>query len=116
MRALIGRSHMKYSIVLVRLAVAVCSCVSASGATFTVINTDDAGAGSLRQAIVDANNQAGADTIAFNIPGTGVHTISPATELPAITDPVIIDGYSQPGSSANTLAVGDNAVLRIEIN
>lgn len=39
-------------------------------ATFTVTNTDDSGAGSLRQAIIDANNNAGADSIVFNI-GTG---------------------------------------------
>ncbi len=34
-------------------------------ATFTANNTNDAGAGSLRQAIIDANNAAGADTIVF---------------------------------------------------
>jgi len=34
-------------------------------ATFTVINTGDAGVGSLRQAIIDANAAAGADTIVF---------------------------------------------------
>ena len=84
--------------------------------TFTVINTDDTGAGSLRQAITDANNHAGLDTIAFNIPGAGVHTITPASQLPSITSPVTLDGYTQPGSSANTLASGDNAVLLIEIN
>jgi hypothetical protein len=56
------------------------------------------------------------DTIAFNIPGTGVHTIQPATVLPEITDPVIIDGYTQPGASPNTLAVGTNAVLNVELS
>ncbi len=60
--------------------------------TFTVINTDDTGPGSLRQAITDANNHAGSDTIAFNIPGTGTHTITPATLLPDFTGSVIIDG------------------------
>jgi hypothetical protein len=35
-------------------------------ATFAVINTNDSGAGSLRQAIMDANASAGADVIAFN--------------------------------------------------
>jgi len=35
---------------------------------------------------------------------------------PIISDPVTIDGYTQPGASANTLAVGNNAVLLIEIN
>ena len=84
--------------------------------TFTVINTDDAGVGSLRQAILDANNHAGLDTIAFNIPGEVLHTITPASQLPSITSPVTLDGYTQPGSRANTLANGDNAVLLIEIN
>src|SRR4051812_26052572 len=89
----------------------------ALAAKIPVINTKDSGAGSLRQAILDSNASAGVlDTISFNIPGTGVKTISPASPLPAITDPVIIDGYTQPGSSENTLAVGDNAVLHIEIN
>ena len=49
------------------------------------------------------------DAITFSIPGSGVQTISPASPLPTITDPVIIDGYSQPGASPNTLAVGNNA-------
>ncbi|HEV7573468.1 MAG TPA: Calx-beta domain-containing protein [Thermoanaerobaculia bacterium] len=89
---------------------------SASAATFTVINTLDSGAGSLRQAIIDANTAAGVDTISFAIPGSGLHTISPATNLPNITGGVIIDGYSQSGSSVNTLSLGDNAVLQIELN
>ena len=86
-----------------------------SAATFTVTTTADTGPGSLRQAILDANGNAGADTIEFNIPGSGVHTISPVTGLPPITGPVTIDGYTQPGAGANTDAAGDNAVLLIEI-
>ena len=69
----------------------------------TVTNTNDSGAGSLRQAILDANAAPGVDTITFNIAGTGVRTIQPLTELPVITEAVNIDGYSQPGASANTL-------------
>jgi hypothetical protein len=84
--------------------------------TFTVINTDDAGAGSLRQAILDANGAAGADAIEFDIPGGGVHTISPASELPAITEELTINGYTQTGASANTLANGSDAVLLIELD
>jgi len=49
--------------------------------TFTVTNTNDTGPGSLRQAILDANAAAGSDTIGFDIPDPGVHTISPATVL-----------------------------------
>ena len=50
-------------------------------ATFTVTNTNDSGAGSLRQAILDANANPGLDTIAFNIPGSGVHTITPPSTM-----------------------------------
>src|SRR5262249_18715983 len=89
-------------------------------AIFTVLNTNDGGGGSLRQAIFDAENTANTggvpDEIHFNIPGSGVHTIHPSTTMPFITDAVIIDGYTQPGASANTLAVGDDAVLKIEID
>jgi parallel beta-helix repeat protein len=84
----------------------------------TVVNTNDSGLGSLRQAIICANAAAGADTISFNIPGSGVHTISPTTALPNITDPIVIDGYTQPGAAANTngSGLGDNAVLLVELN
>jgi hypothetical protein len=89
-----------------------------SAATFTVTNTDDSGVGSLRKAILDANASPGADIIAFNIPGPGVHTISLLSVLPPLTDNagVRINGYTQPGSSPNTLAIGDDAVLLIELS
>lgn len=72
---------------------------SASGAVFTVTNTDDTGPGSLRQAILEANKirESEANKIEFNIPGPGPHTIVPASGLPPITAPVIIDGTTQPG-------------------
>ena len=96
-------------------ALAVLSTVP--GQTFTVVNTNDSGAGSLRQAILDANSAFNAgDRIAFNVPGAGPHTFFPTNALPAITDIVLIDGFSQPGSSTNTLAEGNNAVLKIRIN
>src|SRR5438270_13685508 len=66
-------------------------------ATIPVTNTSDSGNGSLRQAILDANASAGVpDTISFQIPGAGVKTIALASALPAITDQVIIDGYTPP--------------------
>ena len=52
---------------------------------FGVTNTNDSGAGSLRQAIIDSNNTASVQTIAFQIPGAGVHTISPTSALPTIS-------------------------------
>ena len=63
--------------------------LSGQPVTFTVTRTADSGAGSLRQAILDANARAGiADIIAFSIAGAGVHTIAPTSPLPTITDPL----------------------------
>jgi len=67
-------------------------------ATFTVTNANPAGAGSLAQALLDANASPGADAIAFNIT-TGSLTIAPTNALPVITDTVTIDGSTQPGYS-----------------
>jgi hypothetical protein len=91
--------------------------VPALAATFTVTNSADSGAGSFRQALLDANAAVGPDTIAFSIPGAGVHTITLTSLLPLITSPVFIDGYTQPGSSVNTnpMNAGINAVLQIEL-
>lgn len=83
---------------------------------FVVTNTNDNGTGSLRQAILNANAAPGAQTIVFNIPGTGVQTITPLSPLPDITGQVTIDGYTQPGASPNTLAAGNDAILLIELN
>ena len=84
-------------------------------ATFTVTNTLDSGDGSLLQAINDANIAGGTNTIAFNIPGGGVKTIYVNNTIPNFNNPTTLDGYTQPGSSSNTLAVGNNAILLIEI-
>lgn len=95
--------------------------VFAASDTFTVTNTNDSGAGSLRQAITDANGNGNAsdmDVINFNISGSGVHTISVDTPLPAITEKVTIDGYTQTGATENT-AVSPNPInssLKIELS
>jgi hypothetical protein len=96
---------------LALLALGVC----AEAATFTVTNTNDSGPGSLRQAILDANALAGADTIAFAIPGAGPHSIQVLSTLPGVTGPVTIDGYTQPGSAVANSVIGTNATLQIEI-
>ncbi len=94
---------------------------------FVVTNTGDnggvnpapgAGTGTLRQAIVDSDssNTTGSNIIDFDIPASGVQTIAQVVPLPNITRPTTIDGYSQPGASPNTLAVGDNAVILIALN
>jgi Bacterial Ig-like domain (group 3) len=58
------------------------------------------------------------NTIDFDIPGTGPFTIAPTTGLPAITNSVVIDGYSQPGSRPNTNGPGlaDNAIILVELS
>jgi Right handed beta helix region len=82
-----------------------------------VTTVADSGPGSLRQAILDANLNPGADTIVFDIPGSGVQTINLLSELPSLTDDagVSIDGFTQPGASPNTLPKADHAVRLIEI-
>lgn len=84
----------------ISLLLAVISIARVSGNTFIVTNTNDSGPGSLRQAITDANahpNQADGEVIHFNIPGTGVHTITVISALPDIAEGVYLDGDTQPG-------------------
>lgn len=105
---------------------------AAQAATVTVTGTGDTvtvdGSVTLREAIASVNGAASvnadvvaagppygtADTIAFDIGGGGPQTIVVgATPLPVIARQVVIDGYTQGGSSPNTLAIGDTAVLNV---
>jgi parallel beta-helix repeat protein len=71
--------------------------IPASGTVVT--NTNDAGEGSLRQAILNADAGLGS-LITFAIPGPGVHTIIPTSALPAITvSSLTVDGWSQGGGA-----------------
>ena len=84
----------------------------------TVTTTNDGGPGSLRQAIRDANSVP-ANTnhvVHFAIPGSGLQTISPASALPTIVEPLVLDGFTQPGASANNLSDGNNAVWLIRLD
>jgi len=86
---------------------------------FLVTNTDDSGPGSLRQAMLDANAAPDLSIIAFNILGGGAeNVITPLTLLPTIIAPVIIDGYTQPGTAVNSNppTMGSNALIRIAID
>jgi CSLREA domain-containing protein len=58
-----------------------------------------AGTCTLRAAIEEANASAAADVINFSIAPAGAKTITPATQLPLITNPVTINGTTQPGFS-----------------
>lgn len=68
------------------------------GSIFMVNNAADSGTGSLRQSIINSNSSPGRDTIQFNLSGTSNWNINPATVYQFITDPLFIDGLSQPGS------------------
>ena len=87
------------------LATLILSIIATFGfaATYTVTNTNDSGPGSLRQAILDANANPGADVIEFNIAGGGPYEIEPITDLPTITDPLTIDGSTQPGFAGTAI-------------
>jgi hypothetical protein len=74
-------------------------CLASS---FSVTNALDSGPGSLREAILDANANPGPDLITFAI-GSGVKTIVPASPLPTVTDPVTIDGTTQPGFASSPI-------------
>ena len=75
-------------------ALLVAPSVGATASTFTVTNTDDAGSGSLRQALIDANNNAGADTVVFDAAVSG--TITLTTGRLEATESVVVQG---PGSA-----------------
>ncbi|MDR3694276.1 gliding motility-associated C-terminal domain-containing protein [Mucilaginibacter sp.] len=76
-------------------------CDKLFAATFTVTTNADAGAGSLRQALLNAaaNGIATTDYIYFNLPGSTQAdiTIILKTQLPDVTSNVVIDGTTQPG-------------------
>ncbi|HEY0520772.1 MAG TPA: CSLREA domain-containing protein [Ilumatobacteraceae bacterium] len=111
--------------------VAAPAAVAAAGVQFVVNTTSDAsdsaigngvcatsaGTCSLRAALQEANRITGPNSIAFNIPGAGVHTIQLASQL-NISDSsggVTIDGYTQTGATPNTAAHASNAHIMIEV-
>lgn len=74
----------------------------ATAATFTVTNLADSGSGSLRQAVLDANAEAGADIVAFTPGLTGTITLT-SGEI-AISDSLVVNG---PGLGVLTLSAND---------
>src|SRR5258708_30360694 len=70
-----------------------------ASAVFTVTNTADSGLGSLRQAILDANATAGANTINFDPSVTGTITLMTG-QLPDITNNLVVTG---PGAASLTI-------------
>jgi CSLREA domain-containing protein len=92
------------ALIAVALA-ALAAAAQAAPLTFTVNSTADPGTGicdvtecTLREALLAANANTGADTIAFDLDQTlfPPHVIAPASALPAVTEAVTIDGSTQP--------------------
>jgi uncharacterized repeat protein (TIGR01451 family) len=94
--------------------------VAAAPQTFTVTNTNVSGPGSFSQAIIDANsngNPTDQDVIEFNIGGVPPYAaIIPNSQI-EITEPVLVNGFTQPNSSPNTeeWPLPMNSILRVEI-
>ena len=104
---------------MLRMLFTVAVIGSTNAGAFVVTNVNDAGSGSLRQAILDANvasPECEMQTITFAIPGSGIHTIQPLSQLPPFNIQITLDGYSQTGSTANTANDGTNAVITIELD
>ena len=85
-----------------------------------VTNVNNSGSGSLRAAInaANANGKDGA-IVMFQIGSScGPHVIHLATALPDLKNETHIEGYTQPGSSKNTLDfdTGNNAVICIVLD
>jgi Nitrous oxidase accessory protein len=76
-----------------------------------VTNTNNSGDGSLREAINCSNDKPGKDAIRFAIPGTGPFTIQPTTPLPAITDSVFVDGFSQSGDGVYNIIIEGTKII-----
>ena len=87
----------------------------AAGTTYIVTTTADSGAGSLRQAILDAETTLDDDTITFDptvFTSGALHTITLVSTLPTVTKPLSIIGPGQ-----NVLAIsGDDTVRVMSVN
>lgn len=85
-------------------------------AVFQVTSAANAGPGSLRAAIFQANANVGVDTISFQLPSDDT-AIRLRQILPAISGQVIIDGYTQAGAARNTSTdpAVNNAKIPVQI-
>ncbi len=86
--------------------------------TFLVQNDKDSGAGSLRQAIINSNlaTSSGTNSITFDIPTGQSLTIALKSELPAITQAVVIDGTTQPGIGATPAITIDGSKAGVGVS
>jgi CSLREA domain-containing protein/uncharacterized repeat protein (TIGR01451 family) len=124
----VKRSFLSFVLCTFVLVLGVPAIAHAAPQDFTVNVTADHDDGTcalddctLREAINAANADSDASVISFDIHGADpgdVQTIAVSSELPTISSPLTIDGYTEPGASPNTLALsdGDDAELRIALD
>lgn len=110
------RTHPRFAYtLLITISFVLLVSPSTFAATFTVSNLDDSGAGSLRQAIIDANALAGADIIDFSVSGT----IFPESQLPALSDNTggtTIDGGGDITLDGDLLSGTENGIQILSSN
>ena len=105
------RSTAKYIGLFIAAICLFCTSPSAiNAATFTVVNTNDSGPGSLRQAIEDANAAAGADTIDFDTAGVFA---TPQTIILTSGELVIVSELTISGPAADKLTISGNNTSRV---
>ncbi|MEH2331253.1 beta strand repeat-containing protein [Nostoc sp.] len=86
--------------------------VKVDGTTYIVTNTNDSGAGSLRQAIINANNDPGIETILFDT--TGIFgDATPDTITLTSGELNVIEGVIIQGTGANKLTISGNNTSRV---
>jgi len=107
MKRLLAQSRMLVPI-LAALSVGAVTTTSADGAAFAVSSLADSGAGTLRQAITDANAAPGADTVSFGLGGT----ITLASTLPPISDAA---GLTISGTGQSVVISGNSAVVVMQV-
>lgn len=82
-----------------------------------VTNTNDSGIGSMRQAITNANSNPDFNAMVFLLDDGDPLHIDLNSPLPAITQPLWIDGFSRTGSIPNTAQFqSTNAQLKVMLN
>ncbi|HSH26654.1 MAG TPA: hypothetical protein VK972_02615, partial [Wenzhouxiangella sp.] len=99
------------------LAAAIGLALATSGAhaaTFSITSNADAGPGTLRQAIIDANGQAGPHTLDFS--AISGQTITLAADLPDITEDMTLQGsqVTLSGDDAHACLAADGVRLAAE--
>ncbi len=111
------KSMSKHALLCVLLLSGIqCAKIFAPPLNYIVTTNADAGAGSLRDGINATNANVGfTNTITFSAP----FLITPATTLPIITNPLVIDGYAgSPGGATpnvNPITAPNTAVITVQL-